>query len=119
PAITVTSRSVSLPVAVGATAAGNTGVAIVPSSAGTLTLSLRLSTGTVIAGGSRTIDVAAGQQISLFVSELLPGIRQTQYQGVLSITTSAGTISVVALQYEGRFAGRAETITPVTITALP
>jgi hypothetical protein len=119
PAISVTSRSVSVPVSVGATPAGNTGVAIVASSVGTLTLSLRLSTGTVIAGGSRTIDVAASQQISLFVTELLPGITQRQFDGMLIITTNAGTISVVALQYEGRFLGQAETVRPVTITALP
>jgi hypothetical protein len=73
----------------------------------------------VIAGGSRTIDVAADHQISLFVSELLPGITQTQYQGILSITTSAGAISVLALQYEGRFRFTVDTIAPVTVTALP
>jgi hypothetical protein len=122
PATTVTSRSVSLPVAVSVTERGiigvNTGVALVASSAGTLTLSLRLPTGTVIAGGSRTIDVAASQQISSFVSELLPGISQTQYQGILSIITSAGTISVLALQFEGSFTTPL-TITPVTVTAIP
>jgi hypothetical protein len=111
-ATTVTSRSVSLPVAVGTTANQNTGVAILAGSAGTLTLSLRDSNGNAIAGGSRTVDVTAGQQVAAFVRELLPGVTQTQFTGTLTITTSAGTISVLALQFDG-------SMTPVTVTALP
>ena len=111
-ATTVTSRSVSLPVAVGATANQNTGIALVAGSAGTLTLSLRDANGTAIAGGSRTIDVTAGQQLASFVRELLPGVTQTQFTGTLTITTSAGTISVLGLQFDG-------SMTPVTVTALP
>jgi CHRD domain len=111
-ATTVTSRSVSLPVAVGGTANQNTGVALVAGVAGTLTLSLRDANGGAIAGGSRTIDVTAGQQIASFVRELLPGVTQTSFTGTLTITTSAGTISVLGLQFDG-------TMTPVTVTALP
>jgi CHRD domain-containing protein len=111
-ATTVTSRSVSLPVAVGGAANQNTGVALLAGTAGTLTLSLRDGNGTAIAGGSRTIDVTAGQQIASFIRELLPGVTQTQFTGTLTITTSAGTISVLALQFDG-------SMTPVTVTALP
>jgi len=111
-ATTVTSRSVSLPVAVGGTANQNTGVALVAGAAGTLTLSLRDANGNAIAGGSRTIDVTAGQQVASFVRELLPQVTQTAFTGTLTITTSAGTISVLGLQFDGA-------ITPVTVTALP
>jgi hypothetical protein len=106
-ATTVTSRSVSLPVSV--TASANTGVAIIAGATGTLTLQGMF--GIPIAGGSRTIDVTAGQQISSFVTELLPGVT-TPYSGTLTITTSAGTISVLGCQFDG-------SITPVTVTALP
>ena len=108
-ATTVTSRSVSVPVS--ATGSTNTGIAIIAGSAGTLTLTLGGPFGVPIAGGSRTIDVAAGQQISSFVTELLPGAT-TPYSGTVTITTSAGTISVLACQFDG-------SITPVTVTALP
>jgi hypothetical protein len=109
-ATTVTSRSVSLPVSVSSST--NTGVALIAGSAGTLTLTLQNSSGGAIAGGSRTIDVTAGQQITSFVSELMTGVTATQYSGTLTITTSAGTISVLAVQFDG-------SITPVTVTALP
>jgi hypothetical protein len=111
-AASITSRSVSVPVAVGNTANQNTGVAIFAGSAGTLTLSLRDGSGNAIAGGSRTIDVTAGQQLTAFVRELLPSVTQTQFSGTLTITAGAGTISVLAMQFDG-------TMTPVTVTALP
>jgi hypothetical protein len=111
-ATTVTSRSVSLPVSVAANPVRNTGVAVIANAAGTLTLSLRDSGGNAIAGGSRTIDVTAGQQVTQFVTQMLPSVTVTQYAGTLTITAGAGTISALALQFNG-------TITPVTITALP
>jgi hypothetical protein len=111
-AATVSSRSVSLPVAVGSPATQNTGVALIAGAAGTLTLSLRDGAGNAIAGGSRTIDVTAGQQLTAFVRELLPGVTQSQFSGTLTITTSAGTISVLAMQFDG-------TMNPVVVTALP
>jgi hypothetical protein len=110
-ATTVTARSVSLPVSFGPAVTRNTGIALIASSAGTLNLSLRDATGAAIAGGSRTIDVTAGQQISAFISELLP-ITASQFAGTLIISTSAGAISVLALQFD-------TAITPVTVTALP
>jgi hypothetical protein len=110
-ATTVTSRSVSLPVFVAGTSQ-NTGVSLIANSAGTLTLSLRDSGGNAIAGGSRTIDVTAGQNLSQFVTQLLPSVTATTYSGTLTITTSSGTISVLALQFNG-------TLAPVTVTALP
>src|SRR5262249_30574875 len=82
-ATTVTARSVSLPVAVGGSANQNTGIALLAGSAGTLTISLRDGNGTAIAGGSRTMDVTAGQQVVSFVRELLPGVTQTQFTGTL------------------------------------
>jgi hypothetical protein len=39
-------------------------------------------------------------------------VTATSYSGTLTITTSAGTISVLAVQFDG-------SITPVTVTALP
>jgi hypothetical protein len=111
-ATTVTSRSVSLPISVGLIANTNTGVAIVANSTGTLQISLRDSVGFPITGGSRSIDVVAGQQIALFVNELLPSITSTTFAGTLTITTTAGTISVLALQFDTAING-------VTITALP
>lgn len=111
-AASVTSRSVSLPVAVGTTALANTGIAVLASAAGTLTLSLRDGAGNTIAGGSRTIDVTANQEVVAFVKELLPSVTATSFAGTLTITASSGTISVLALQFDG-------TINPVTITALP
>ena len=109
-ATTVTSRSVSVPVSV--TAASNTGVALIASSAGTLTLSLVDANGAAIGGGSRSVDVTAGQQITAFVKDLLPTVTATQYSGTLTITASAGTVSVLALQFDSG-------ITPVTVTAKP
>jgi hypothetical protein len=109
---TLTSRSVAVPVKLGPAITNNTGIALIANSAGTLTLSLVDASGNAIAGGSRSIDVTAGQQIAQFVSELLPSVTATQYTGTLTITASAGTISILALQFDG-------TITPVTITALP
>jgi hypothetical protein len=111
-AVTVTSRSVSIPVSVGPGATTNTGVALIANAAGTLSLSLVNASGAAIAGGSRTIDVTSGQQITSFVNELLPSVTASQYTGTLTITISAGTISVTALQFDG-------TIAPVTVTALP
>jgi hypothetical protein len=111
-ATTVTSRSVSIPVSVGPGITANSGIALLANAAGTLTLSLTNSSGGAIAGGSRSIDVTAGQQITAFVSELLPTVTATQYTGTLTITTSSGTISVLALQFDG-------TVTALTVTALP
>ncbi|MBI4474670.1 MAG: hypothetical protein HY646_18510, partial [Acidobacteria bacterium] len=107
-----TSRSVSIPVSVGATASQNTGVAILANSAGNITLALSDSTGTSISGGSRSIDVAAGQQIVGFVRDLLPTVTATQFSGTLTVTASSGTVSALALQFNGALA-------PVTVTALP
>jgi hypothetical protein len=109
---TETSRSVSVPVSVGATSTTNTGVALIANSAGTLTVSLQNTSGAAIPGGSRSIDVTAGQQITAFVSELLPSVTATQYTGTLTLAISTGTISVLALQFDG-------TIAPVTVTPLP
>jgi hypothetical protein len=109
---TVTSRSVSVPVSVGATSTTNTGVALIANSSGTLTLSLQNASGAAIPGGSRSIDVSAGQQITAFVSELLPSVTATQYTGTLTLAISSGTISVLALQFDG-------TIAPVTVTPMP
>ena len=108
---TVTAASVSLPVAVGATATQNTGIALIANSAGTLNLTLRDSTGSVIAGGSSTINVTAGQQVASFVPQLLRSVTATRYTGTLTITASAGTISVLACQFDGA-------ISPLTVTAL-
>src|SRR5262249_17217195 len=106
-ATTVTSRSLSFPVSVGATSTTTTGIALIANSAGSLTLSLRDASGTAITGGNRTIDVTAGQQITAFVTELLPSIAAAQYTGTLTVTTSAGTISALALQFDA-------TINPLT-----
>lgn len=85
---------------------------LIAGSAGTLNISLRDSAGNAIAGGSRTLDVTAGQHIALFVNQLLPSVTATQFSGTLTITASAGTISVLALQFNG-------VVSPVTVTALP
>ncbi|MBI4472530.1 MAG: CHRD domain-containing protein [Acidobacteria bacterium] len=111
-ASTVTSRSVSLPVSAGGSTNRNTGVALIASSAGTLNVSLVDSAGAAISGGSRTIEVTAGQQIASFVTELLPSVTAAQYSGTLTIAASAGTLSVLALQFNG-------TLSPATVTALP
>jgi hypothetical protein len=108
---TVTSRSVSIPVSVPAGSTVNTGIALIANAAGTLNLTLNNASGSPINNGGRSIDVTAGQQITAFVSELLP-TAATPYTGTLTITTSSGTISVLALQFDG-------TITPLTVTALP
>jgi hypothetical protein len=108
---TVTSRSVSVPVSAGPAITSSTGIAILANSAGTLTLSLSNSAGAAIPGGSRTIDVAAGQQISAFVNELLPSAA-LPYTGTLTISINNGTISVVALQFNG-------TIGALTVNPLP
>jgi len=116
---TVTAQSVSIPVAVSDQAPlRNTGVSIIANSAGTLNLSLRNASGTVIAGGSSTVTVSAGQQISSYLTQLLP-VNQTggSYTGTLTITASAGTISVLALQFDGTTGSPPLALSPVTVTA--
>ena len=99
-----------MPVSVSGTT--NTGIALIASTAGTLTLSLADANGTAVAGGSSSVNVTAGQQITAFVTGILPSVTATQYTGTLTITTSAGTISVLGLQFDTG-------ITPVTVTAKP
>jgi CHRD domain-containing protein len=113
-ATSITSRSISIPVAVGTPSAfSNTGIALLANTTGTLTLSLTSSSGAAIAGGSRTIDVTAGQQIIGFVRDLLPGVTATQFSGTLTVSGLTGsTLSGLAMQFDG-------TLAPVTITALP
>ena len=79
---------------------------------GLLTLSLNAQDGTAISGGSRAINVTAGQQITGFVKELLPTVTAAQFSGTLNITSPTATISVVALQLDA-------SLTPVTITIVP
>src|SRR3989442_10165098 len=83
---TATGQSLSIPVAASGQPVRNTGISVIANSAGTLNLSLRDSNGNIIAGGSRTIDVTAGQQISSYVTQLtkLPG----HYNRTLTITTT-------------------------------
>ena len=109
---TVTSRGVSIPVAVGATASQNTGISMLVNTPGLLTVSLNAQDGTAISGGSRLINVTAGQQITGFVKELLPTVTAAQFSGTLNITSPTATISVVALQLDA-------SLTPVTITIVP
>jgi hypothetical protein len=111
-ATTVTSRSVSLPVNVGATPT-NTGIALIANSGANVTFSLVNAAGAPIPGGSRSIDMVAGQQLTTFVGELFAAsVPLSQYTGTLTIAISSGTISVLALQFDG-------TIAPLTVTALP
>jgi len=113
PATTVTSRSIRIPVSVGSpTAISNTGIALLANTAGTWTLGLTDVNGGAIAGGSRTVDVAAGQQVVGFVRDLLPGVSSPSFTGNLTISINAGTISGLAMQFDG-------TLAPVTLTALP
>jgi hypothetical protein len=111
-ATTVTARGASVPVSVGGTARQNTGVAILANAAGSLTLSLRDAGGNAIPGGSRTIEATAGQHIAAFVTELLPSVTIPQFSGTLTITANAGSISVLALQFNG-------TLFPVNVTPVP
>jgi hypothetical protein len=113
-ALTGTSRVVSLPVAFGTTANQNTGISIVSNSAGTLTLTLNNPNGDPVGGGNRVIPVTAGQQITAFVKELLPNITPTQFNGSLTITISAGTVSVLALQFDTTGG-----VSPVGVSAQP
>ena len=106
----VTSRSVSLLAAAGGSATQDTAVALIASSAGTLNLSLSNSFGLPIA--SRTIDVTAGQHIATFVSQLMPSVHGGVISGRLTITASAGVISVIALQFD-------TSLSPITVTPLP
>jgi len=112
PVTTVTSRAVSIPISLSAATRTNTGIALIANSAGTLTLSMVNALGLPVPGSSRSIDVTAGQQISAFVNELLPVAAEPPLIGNLSITISTGTISVLAVQFNG-------TLAPVTVTPLP
>jgi hypothetical protein len=110
PAITVTSRAVSIPVSV---APGrDTGIALLASAAGNVTLELRNASGAVIAGGSGSLAVSTNQQIVGFVRDLLPTVTLAEFDGTLTITAGSGTVSALALQFDG-------TLAPVTVTALP
>src|SRR3989442_10997030 len=91
---TATGQSLSVPVAVSDQPVRNTGIAVIANSAGTLNLSLRDSNGNIIAGGSRTIDVTAGQQGSPSLTQLInvPG----NYTRPVTITRTARPISALA-----------------------
>ena len=106
----VTSRSVSLLVSAGGSATQDTAVALIASSAGTLNVSLSNSFGLPVA--SKTIDVTAGQHMAAFVSQLLPSVPGGVISGRLTITASAGVISVIALQFD-------TSLSPITVTPLP
>jgi len=112
-ATTVTARSVTVPVTFGPAITNNTGIALIANSTGTLTLSLRDSSGAAIAGGSRSIDVTAGQYLSLFVSEWLPSVATPQYTGLLTFTISTGTVSALGLQFNGSIVPATVTVTAV------
>ena len=94
----------------------NTGIALYTLTAGQLILTLR-EAGSLfpVPGGSRTIDVAAGQQISAFVTQFLPDVKATSFTGRLTIEsrslTGAGQLSVLGLQFNG-------VVAPVTISVL-
>jgi hypothetical protein len=109
-ATTVTSSFVALPVAVASGSNSNTGIALIANSTATVTLILRDVFTTP--GGFRTIDVTPGQQIAGFVKDLLPTVTSSDFRGLLTITTNAGTVSVLALQFDGA-------ITPVIATTFP
>lgn len=106
-ATTVTGRSVVFPVSVSAT--GNTGIALIAESATSLTLTLRSSGGISFPLATIVVDVAAGQQIAQFASELLPKSLGTVFSGSLTISASTGNVSVVALQFDG-------SVTPVPVS---
>jgi hypothetical protein len=110
----VTAQMVSVPVNVGGPS--NTGIAVLATTAGTLMLSLRNSSGVAVAGGSRNIDVLAGQHVVGFVKDLLPDVGAVPVSGTLTIenrpATGTGQLSAIALQFDG-------TLTPVTVTPVP
>jgi hypothetical protein len=111
----VTARMVSLPVSVSGSTL-STGVAILNVTPGTLILTLRNSFGGPIAGGSRSIEVTAGQHLAGFMHEIFPDVTQSAYSGTLTVENRPGTgngiISVLGLQFNGALA-------PVTVTPLP
>jgi hypothetical protein len=116
---TATGQSLSIPVAVSDQPVRNTGISLIANSSGTLNLSLRDSNGNVIAGGSSTINVAAGQQVSSYVTQLLPtNLTGSRYTGTLTITTDTGTISALALQFDGTTPPAPSTMSPLAVTVL-
>jgi hypothetical protein len=114
--VSVTSRSVSIPVRVGSTPTQNTGIAVLAGSAGNVVLTLRDDVGVAIAGGSRSIAVAPNQQVVGFVRDLLPTVTQTRFSGTLTVEMQAiggsGQLGALAIQFNG-------TLATVTTTAVP
>jgi hypothetical protein len=112
----VTARSVSIPVRVGSTATQNTGIAILAGAAGNILLTLRDANGVAIPNGSRSIAVAANQQVVGYVRDLLPTVTQPQFTGTLTAemqaTGATGQLSAIALQFNGA-------LSSVTLTPLP
>ncbi len=56
--------------------------------------------------------MTAGQHIATFVSQLMPSVHGGVISGRLTITASAGVISVIALQFD-------TSLSPITVTPLP
>ncbi len=116
----VTSRMISIPVAVTSSGTANTGIAVLNLTAGQLLLTLRNSIGLPVPGGSRLIDVAAGQHIVGFVRDLFPDSPQGQsYVATVTVesraSTGTGQLSAIALQFDSTTA----LLTPVVVTPIP
>jgi hypothetical protein len=110
----VTGHLLSIPVNVGS-GINSTGIAMFAPTAGQLLFSLRSTSGSVIGGGSRTIDVAAGQHVVGFVRDLLPGVTEAQLSGTLTVefrpTSGTESFAAMALQFNG-------VLSPVTLTVV-
>jgi hypothetical protein len=78
----------------------STGLAIanVGTAAGTVTLSLTGPDGAPIASTATPLPLPASGQVVAFVDQLMPSLAGQTFQGVLRITTSVSSISVVGLR---------------------
>jgi hypothetical protein len=109
----------SIPVSIGNGGIQNTGLALlgIDVSSPTLILTLRDATGAAVPGGIRAFNLAPGQQLVGFVSELLQLTNLTQFTGTLTLEMHkgpffAGVISLLALQFDQG------TLTPASIQVI-
>ena len=106
----------SIPVSIGNGGVQNTGVAIlgIDPNEPAVYLTLRDSTGAVVSGGTRAVNLALGQQLVGYVADLLQLTNLAQFTGTLTVETHkgpyyAGAVSLLALQFDQG------TLTPVAI----
>lgn len=115
----VVANSISIPVSIGSDGVRNTAVAFLnlESAPVTVLLTLRDTSGAVVAGGTNFFVLDPGEHGDAFVTELFPALGVESVLGTLTVEVTrgpipSGLIVALALQFE------TTSVTPVTISVI-